>query len=327
MAMQALLDAHPLEQVREGLAKAGLVGPHAYIRGLNGDYDLAMHLERMLRPLACTDDDLRLASRGPDAHWVLMERLPWDSEFFQRGVARLDAVVAPGRKPDLRADVAAPAAALHEALREAARRGIDYVFSTVDAVDLPTIRTLGACGFELIETRCHYHKALTGPPTERHPTRLAVAADVPSLARAATEMVNPFDRFHADPCIPSVDADRLMDRWVHASVLEGFADATVVPDEPAPEAFCTAKYHRDHWDGWGMRLAQPVLSAVSPRHRGWYVRLISELGEHLRTVGAEHAFLITQITNNAVLRCWEKLGYQFGKGEHVFRKILEPQQE
>jgi dTDP-4-amino-4,6-dideoxy-D-galactose acyltransferase len=113
-----------------------------------------------------------------------------------------------------------------------------------------------------------------------------------------------------------------MERWVEASVVGGFADATIVPDVDAPEAFCTAKYHREHWAGWGCKLSQPVLSAVAPRHKGWYVKLISELDEHLRSVGAEHSFLITQITNNAVIRSWEKLGYGFGKGEHIFRKLL-----
>jgi dTDP-4-amino-4,6-dideoxy-D-galactose acyltransferase len=61
---------------------------------------------------------------------------------------------------------------------------------------------------------------------------------------------------------------------------------------------------------------------VAPVHKGWYVRIISELGEQLRQSGATHAFLVTQLTNNAVIRCWEKLGYQFGKGEHVMRKLL-----
>ena len=78
-------------------------------------------------------------------------------------------------------------------------------------------------------------------------------------------MVNPFDRFHADPSISEADADRMMERWIEASILQGFADATVVPDVEAPEAFCTARYHREHWEGWNLRLAQPVLSAVSPR--------------------------------------------------------------
>ena len=209
-----------------------------------------------------------------------------------------------------------------EALEVARVSGIEYVFSQVEPNDLPMMRILAANGFELIETRCHFHRPLRAAPETRFATRLAVADDIPSLANAASEMINPFDRFHADVMIPEGDTHRLMKRWVEASINEGFADATVVPDESQPEAFCTARYHRQHWDGWGLRLSQPVLSAVAPRHKGWYLKIISELDEHLRSIGAEHSFLVTQITNNAVIRCWEKLGYQYGKGEHVFRKVM-----
>ncbi|TAM64383.1 MAG: hypothetical protein EPN49_00480 [Rhodanobacter sp.] len=318
-----LLQSHSMRDLQDGIAGAGVISPHAFIRGLDADYDRNIMLDQWLRPLG-EADDLRFCFGYDDGteRWVLMERLAWDSEFFGRGMARLNAVLQPGMPAPLRADVGPSIEATRTALEQARTRDVDYVFCPVSPNDLPTIRVLSACGFDLIETRCHYHRPLDAPPVERHPTRLATAADVPSLARAARVMVNPFDRFHADPAVSEEDADRLMERWVEASIVGGFADATIVPDIDAPEAFCTAKYHREHWAGWGCRLAQPVLSAVAPRHRGWYVKIISELDEHLRGIGAEHSFLITQITNNAVIRSWEKLGYGFGKGEHIFRKLL-----
>lgn len=320
--MLPLLQSRSERELREGIVGAAVVSPHAFIRGLDADYDRKVMLDQWLRPLD-ESDDLRFRFDHVGAeHWVLMERLPWDSEFFGRGMARLNAVLQPGAATPLRSEVAAAIKALGLALEQARARGVDYVFCPVSPNDLPTIRILGACGFDLIETRCHYQRPLNAPPIQRFPTRLATAADVPSLARTARSMVNPFDRFHADTAIQEQDADRLMERWVEASIVGGFADATIVPDVDAPEAFCTAKYHREHWAGWGCRLSQPVLSAVAPRHKGWYVKLISELDEHLRNVGAEHSFLITQITNNAVIRSWEKLGYGFGKGEHIFRKLL-----
>lgn len=322
-AFTPLLQSHPAHELRNGIADTGVVSPHAFIRGLDADYDRKVMLDQWLRPLE-ESDDLRFCFEHDNGteHWVLMERLAWDSEFFGRGMARLNAVLQPGVSLPLRAEVAPGIEAVHATLEQARTRGIDYVFCPVSPNDLPTIRVLSACGFDLIETRCHYHRPLDAPPAQRHFTRLATAADVPSLARAARIMVNPFDRFHADPAVSENDADRLMERWVEASIVGGFADATIVPDVDAPEAFCTAKYHREHWEGWGRRLSQPVLSAVAPRHRGWYVKIISELDEHLRSIGAEHSFLITQITNNAVIRSWEKLGYGFGKGEHIFRKLL-----
>lgn len=310
------------QQIVEGLVGGNLESPHTYIRGLDAGYDRSVHYAQLARQLPAEDDYRYRFGAGDQERWVLLERLPWDSEFFSRGIARLNAVVRPMAAPSLRADVTLDAAAISATLLIAAEQGISYVFSTANAVDLPSIRALSATGFELIETRCHYHMPLKGPPEQRHATRLATAEDVPSLARAAREMINHYDRFHADPEIPAQDADRLMEQWVRASILDGFADATLVPDVPSPEAFCTAKYHQQHWSGWNLKLAQPVLSAVSPRHKGWYVRIISELNEHLRQTGAEHSFLITQATNNAVIRCWEKLGYQFGKCEHVFRKTI-----
>lgn len=318
-----LLQSHTAEELRTGIAAAGATPPHAFIRGLDAGYDLKVMLDQWLQ-VSIENDDLRFSCKHADGteRWILMERLSWDSEFFGRGMARLNAVLQPGVPSTLREDVTSGVEALRVALGEARNRGITYVFCPVSPNDLPTVRVLGACGFELIETRCHYHRSLGSAPTQRYATRLATSADVPSLAHAARVMVNPFDRFHADLAISERDADRLMERWVDTSINGGFADATIVPDVDAPEAFCTAKYHREHWAGWGLKLAQPVLSAVAPRHKGWYVKIISELDEHLRCVGAEHSFLVTQITNNAVIRSWEKLGYGFGKGEYIFRKLL-----
>lgn len=320
--LRPLLAAVPPDVLRAQARAAGVAAPHGFIRGLNADYDLDIYLDRLFGDIP-PEDDLRFRhGSGDDERWILMERLPWDSSFFGRGMARLNEVIALGAAQATGHAGAVPA--IQAALGEARTRGIDYVLATVDPRNLAMIRNVSATGFELIETRCHYHMPLAAPPAVRHATRLATAEDVPSLAHAARATINHFDRFHADPAIAPHDADRLMEKWVEASVLEGFADATLVPDVEAPQAFCTAKYHREHWDGWGLRLAQPVLSAVAPVHRGWYVKIISELNEHLRSIGAEHSHLITQITNNAVIHCWEKLGYRFGKGEHVFRCLLQP---
>lgn len=321
--MSSLLQSHTESDLRLGIANAMVESPHAFIRGLDQSYDLKIMLDMWLSPLIETDD-LRFRFTRSDGieRWVLMERLTWDSEFFGRGMARLNAVIDPGTPATLRSDVTASTQAVQSALAEARARGIDYVFCPVSPNDLPSIRVLSGCGFELIETRCHYQRSLTTSPTQRYAARIATPDDIPSLAHAARTMVNPYDRFHADPAVSEANANRLMEQWVEASITGGFADVTIVPDCDQPEAFCTAKYHREHWAGWGIKLSQPILSAVAPRHKGWYVKIISELDEHLRSIGAEHSFLVTQITNKAVIRSWEKLGYGFGKGEHIFRKLL-----
>ena len=182
---------------------------------------------------------------------------------------------------------------------------------------------LGQLGFCLIETRVYYHRDIRDYRFRRRfSVRPAHAEDVESLGRVARERINLYDRFHADPFISSEDADRLMVRWVEASICEQLADITLVPDVPQPAAFVTAEYGKDAWYTWDLKLARGVLSAISTKCHGWYVKLASELIYCLCDIGAEHIYTATQVTNSPVIRVWERLGFQFGKCEYIFRIIL-----
>lgn len=296
--------------------------PLDFVRGISASGDRQLYVERLTAPLPETND-VRFLYRLPSGEdiAVFAEKLPWDSDFFGYPIARLNAIF-PIDPPCLR-PYADYGNAVQHLLSLARLQGVKYLFATVEPRDLATMRGLGQCGFSLIETRAFYHRSLRNfEAADRYPIRTATPADVPALSRTARECVNAFDRFHADPFIPPEDADRMMEKWVEASVLTSFADTTIVPDTAEPEAFCTVKYHREHWDAWNLRLAQPVFSAVAPSMRGWYRKIISEINVHLREVGAEHSYLSTQITNKAVIRVWESLGYSFGKGEHIFRIVL-----
>lgn len=311
-----------VDTVRSILAAHLPWSPVGFIRRLDADGDRSIHAEFLTGELS-EDDDLRFIRRssGGDDIAVFARRLPWDSEFFGYPMARLDGVFqlnAPWHRPN--ADYTD--ALLH--LVESARTtGVRYLFARVDSRDLATLRALGALGFSLIETRVFYHLDLTDySHPERYPVRAATPDDIESLGWAAREMVNPYDRFHADPFIDPASVDRLMRRWVRASISEGFADVTIVPAVDRPTAFCTVKYHKDHWDRWRLNLGQTVFGAVGPEFKGWYRKIISEISYHLRDIGAEHSYLITQITNGAVIWVWESLGYRYGKGEHTMRIIL-----
>ena len=297
--------------------------PHDFIRDAAFmQADRAAWIAHLTRPLPA-DNDLRVVVTLPDGQRcaVFAEILPWDSQFFGYTVARLNGIFP------LEAPVYRPAADFKPILAAymdwLTPRQVRYLFAPADPRDLAFIRALNGVGFCLIETRCIYHRSLIGYDyPERYACRLARPDDVPLLAETAVKMVNPFDRFHADPFIRAEDADRMMRRWVEASLLKNFADVTLVPDVPQPTAFCTVRYHRDQWASWGLKLAQPVFSAVAPEFKGWYRKIISEINYHLLEQGAEHCFLITQITNGAVIAAYDRLGFALGKGEHVFRILL-----
>jgi hypothetical protein len=259
----------------------------------------------------CRDDDYDLA--------IFAKRLAWDSQFFGYEIARI-AGIFPLSTYRPRHDYST---AMNHLLNQAQLQGIKYLFASVFPEDLATIRILSEKGFQLIETRASYHRSLRDYEwAKRFPVRLANAGDVAILSQTARTISNSYDRFHADPFVTPANADRLMEKWIEASINEGFADATLVPDVAEPKAFCTVKYHQDKWGIWGLNLSQPVFSAVSPEFQGWYLKIISELNYHLKDIGAEYAYLTTQITNRAVIRVWETLGFSYGRGEHIFRIIL-----
>lgn len=90
--------------------------------------------------------------------------------------------------------------------------------------------------------------------------------DIPNLKRIASEMRNPFDRFHADTIFDSQIVDEFLATFIKESI-KGFADYTMVPNESGipPDAFLTAKLLKDDWPVIGAKVSKMVLSAVSSK--------------------------------------------------------------
>src|SRR5688572_10751296 len=224
-------------EVKARLLDALPWSPLDFIKHISPAGDRAVHVESLVRDLD-PGDDLRLTHRidGDRDVAVCAERLPWDSKFFGYGVARLHGIyqlgsafgTAPAGRPEYshHADYGPAVRAL---IAAAKARGIRYLFAVIDARDLPTQRALSAFGFMLLETRVYFSCSLRdyGFP-RRFRCRSATADDLDSLSALAGTMENPYDRFNADPFIDRRDTLRLMDAWLRASVLNGYADLTYV---------------------------------------------------------------------------------------------------
>ena len=63
-----LLQASAMQDLRAGIAGAGVVSPHAFIRGLDAGYDREVMLDQWLRPLN-EADDLRFRFQHGDSGW------------------------------------------------------------------------------------------------------------------------------------------------------------------------------------------------------------------------------------------------------------------
>ena len=312
-----------LQELRQMLSDCLPWSPLDFIKAISLDGDKKLYAHRLISEID-EENDLRFTQKLPNGENIILfaEKLAWDTKFFGYGVGKLLGIFpldAPFYRPE--SDYAP---AILELLKKSESQNVQYLFAAVDPRDLATLRALGETGFSLIETRAYYHMDIRQYSfPERFAVRPANTDDIQSLGQAAVKMINSYDRFHADPFIHEEAANRLMYKWIEASILNGFADVTIVPDAVAPTAFCTVKYHKDCWSNWNLRLSQPIFSVVSPEYKGWYKKIISEINYHLCDIGVEHSYLITQATNKAVIWVWESLGYRFGKCELIFRKIIK----
>jgi dTDP-4-amino-4,6-dideoxy-D-galactose acyltransferase len=312
----------PLKKIQTILLEGLPCTPMDFIRDISPVGDKKLYSEHLTREIE-EENDLRFTYQFPNGDEVVVfaERLPWDSEFFGYNIAKLNGIFL--LNPPYFRPYADYTPILQKLNKIARKKHIKYLFAHVDSRDLATLQALGKLGFSIIENRIYYYADVRDYHyKERYPTRLANSDDVESLGRAAIGAVNLYDRFHADPFLKAEDIDRLMYKWVEASVLNGFADAVIVPDFNNPESFSTIKFHKEKWADWKTNVSQIVLTAISSGYRGWFRKQLSEAHYLIKDQGAEYCYTVTQVTNKAIIWVCESLGYHFGRGEHILRIIF-----
>ena len=213
------------------------------------------------------------------------EFLNWDSEFFKMPTYKLNYILF--EEVSYNSLLKAISAFKEDIVKDS------YIFIEIPSEDILVIQALNESMFRLVETRMTYFLDLKTFHNERYQVRKAVESDISNLKRVSSEMVNPYDRFHADICYDQVIADSFLGVFAEESV-KGFADIVLVPNEKdvPPDSFLTAKYNKIWWDQIDLKVSKMVLSAVSSKtNQGWYIKLISEMAYHLRDQGAEFALI------------------------------------
>jgi dTDP-4-amino-4,6-dideoxy-D-galactose acyltransferase len=153
--------------------------------------------------------------------------------------------------------------------------------------------------------------------------RLGTETDIPILRNVASKMRNIYDRFHADKVFDTTVADSFLSVYIE-NAIKGYSDIVIVPavlNLPS-KSFLTADYQYEYFEFSEKKIAKMVLSAVdSETNRGWYLKLISEMTIFLKSRGYQIVHFNTQSTNRAVIRVWNKLGFQYGRSTHILSKI------
>ena len=244
----------------------------------------------------------------------LIEYLSWDTDYFGIPTYQLHTVLFDQKEPS---NLFNAILSFKDGFFNKTEK---YCFTNIPSEDIKLLQALSAAGFRLIETRMIYYLDLKKHTYERYSVREATTKDIPNLRKVASQMRNPFDRFHADPVFNTTKADEFLATFIEESV-KGFADYVMLPNESntPPDAFLTANYLKDKWPLIGINVSKIVLSAVSSTTRkGWYKKLISEMAYHLYSQGADFAFMHPASTNKAVIYTYETLGCKLGQVTHVF---------
>ncbi|RAK65770.1 hypothetical protein DLM85_13700 [Hymenobacter edaphi] len=255
-----------------------------------------------------------LAMQGAAGQWLL-QRLPWDSDYFGTPTYRLFSGLF-GADADP-AGLRMAATQLRETLHA---RGDYYAFSVVPAEDTALLQALTGGGWQLIETRLNFYCPVAEARLpEPAAVRLARPDEAAHIGRISAAARNVYDRFHADPWFGEARADAFLARYAEAATAGAYADAVLVPDEPGlpVDAFLAIGDTAATAQLPGTGHSRVLLTAVGPANRGWHLKLVAETVRRAAGLSLPYVLMTTQATNRAVFRTCEKLGFRLGSTTHV----------
>lgn len=269
-----------------------------------------------------------VANEAPGDWCAALRKLPWDSQFFCRGVGRVEYFVCPDARFNslnvqegcsfirkLKGELG------HFAGEAEMLGGIDYLTVQVDSSDVLLLSVLQQEGFVVLDTIVCYLLDLRNFIVDQDKVsaysavRPALPDDSAALARISQQcfsnVVFNANRFNSDLHLPSAKVAELYALWAARSVSGEMAEAVLVSDDgrgldgfitmDSPDAFDLAN---------GINLASIPLNAVNPeRHgQGIYSALVYKALVRLKDLGADWVEIRTQLSNSAVIRTWQRLG-------------------
>ena len=227
---------------------------------------------------------------------MLCELLEWDTAFFGRRIARVN---AQRLDPDSAVGVAAWCRA----------HAIDCLYLLADPSDAETIRLAEANDYYLVDIRLTLQTQLLACPaagTAASAARIgAVQPDEVSALRAIAGVSHRDSRFYFDANFDRALCDRLYETWIEKCCRENPAGVLVARDGAEPVGYIACQCAAG---GTG----QVTLLAVAPGAQG------QGLGQALVTAGlrwcwdqgARQVSVVTQGRNLPALRLYQKLGFR-----------------
>ncbi len=195
-----------------------------------------------------------------------------------------------------------------------------HIFIEVPSEAVGCFGLLSGLGFSLVESRLTYFHLLDHLPTPLNNSRKASKVDIPYLKKVASQAVNDFDRYHADPFFSTGMANNYLETYIENCV-NGFSECVFVPDlDQVPYSFVALSRLKE--DSWLEKepLFRIPLTACLPENKGWHYLLCLEALHYAKNNNAKCLVMTTQTTNKAVIHNCEKLGFKLGSCTHIFSK-------
>jgi len=253
---------------------------------------------------------------------VAMTPLPWDTRHFGLKAGKLDYFMAgAGHSQALR---------IKEKLLEVLFKfcgdnNVAFLSCRADAGDITTVHALEKSGMLLMDTIVTYafnrHKHRIPELKGIYKVSAAKSSDSPGLADIAGSAFSK-DRFHLDVHIPHKKADGVFREWIKNSLKEGSSQRVFVARKwSQPCGFLTFTLNRKLESCCKGRIAGHGLSAVSPEAKGAYIALVkAAIEETARNYDCLE--FDTQLSNQEVIKVWQRFGFDFIRAKHTFHKWL-----
>jgi ribosomal protein S18 acetylase RimI-like enzyme len=256
---------------------------------------------------------------------IVLQGLAWDSRQLGLSAGRIDYFAS---DPDLQ-PYAVKNELLRRALEAAGEQKIQYLTARLDARDLSGVHVLEQSGFITVDGIVTFGRRAPSQPIEIQNQDITIRLATQADAEAAAEIARSafiYDRFHADPAIPSDVADRLHFEWVRNSCSGVAADAVVLGFVGGELAgFVTCKIQSDSEKYLGEKIGTVVLVATREGYRGKGVAasLTAASVNWFATRGVTVIEVGTQLRNTPASRLYQRCGFEIVGASSSLRKFVE----
>jgi GNAT superfamily N-acetyltransferase len=186
--------------------------------------------------------------------------------------------------------------------------------------------SLSRCGLFYIHTLltfCSHGKRVVNPEFEMNggiKIRTVLPEDAAQISDLAESSFR-LSRFHMDPFLDNIKANRLLKESAMNSVLRGFVDIMfVAEDEGKIVGYYSGK--KKYIKEFNLNIGEAVISAVDKHYRG--KGIFSLLDSHLLNWFADNtdfAEMGTYLANDPVHKTWIGKGLELIRGTHQFSKF------